>query len=64
MKRDRYSAYAQSKLIVIAEMGDAVAIQKNYIFQIQLFFVQIVRENLEKHEKLAKLKDKNEKRSI
>ena len=66
-KRDRYSAYVQSKLILIAERADVANIQKNSIFQIQPFFAQILRENLKKHEKIekiAKLQDKNEKRSI
>ena len=52
---------------MIAERGDAADIQKNSIFQIQPFFAQILRENLKKHEKLeklAKLKEKNKKRSI
>ena len=66
-KRDRYSTYVQSKLILMAERGDVANIQKNSIFQIQPFFAQILRENHKKHEKLeklAKLKDENVKRSI
>ena len=48
----------------MAERGDVANIQKKSIFQIQPFLAQILRKNLKKYEKLAKLKHKNEKRSI